>query len=304
MLNPLKKGYIFKLITVLICLAACSCRVGMGVDYLESFNTQPYSSTNPLTLSPPRADAVKTVSIDENWLDSTYLNVIMVARGHPHFPQDDIIFPNLANLLIKSSPYFNVFLSFSSGKEFVDQLKSLNEAGYAIGHLAIMGHSGTGGFFAKDRAGLYSSNYQYIKFGRPIALSIDASRLSDLQSAISSGEIVFRSGFFNILIGCNTTHGPGSFGYELAQISERPTIGTNQKVDLYHVENPGEDLKGMERGDFILYYSREDKVFVNLLSHNDARVSDLILQATQFCNTSDFRSGKHKSYSSKKNSLK
>ncbi|HEY8401926.1 MAG TPA: hypothetical protein VIK89_11725 [Cytophagaceae bacterium] len=187
-----------------------------------------------------------------------YSDLILVGIHHPIYTEDTEALIALGNMLYTKSPYFSDVCIFSTGKELLNVLKEEKRQGCVIRHLLIMGHSGFQGYFVKELAGFYRDGYEVIDEGRLYLPNEDAAFIEDLKCALENGDIEFSKDAIVVLSGCNTAHGKENIANDMAKILKVPVIGANQKVDLFNVDDPGEDMKGLESRSFYAYLPMKD----------------------------------------------
>jgi hypothetical protein len=195
-------------------------------------------------------EADKGTSIEEN---DSIANIILVGINHPAHPSDNIILPRIGDSLCRKSPYFNKVYTFKNGREFIEILKTVTKKYGKIGNLAILGHSGYQGYFVEASAGFHRNEYTILQQGRVMPFSPKVSKIKELGQLIEAKEINFSLSSVIVLVGCNTAYGEDNIAFDLADITNLPVIGSNQKVDLYNVRNQGEEMKGIEEGTFYSY---------------------------------------------------
>lgn len=189
----------------------------------------------------------------------TFHDFVLVANNHPFFPLDNSALQDLAREMVNRNPEFCYYIVFKNGKELLEILKILTKVNGYIRNLALVGHSGYEGYFAEEGAGFHRTSYKMMKGGKVIPLSENAATVSDLDLALQEGSIKFDPSGTIVLAGCNTAHGTDNFAFEFAKTVKLPVIGSDHKIDLFNVQNKGEELIGKD-GTFFVYLPVNSKI--------------------------------------------
>ena len=204
-------------------------------------------------------------------------NIILIGVEHPFYPLDDITIPNIADSLIKKSPYKFRSYKFSSGKEFIQILRKVSSRNN-IGHLVIVGHSGYEGYFVRKNSGLYRDSYKIIQNNKIIPFGEDARFIKDIKFYVDSRKIKFSNNSIIIAAGCNTAMGNENFCADMCEATHTTVLGTLDKIDLYNVECVGEEMKCEQTENGFCVYSRSENNHITkwLIKQSQLKISDAI----------------------------
>ncbi len=204
-------------------------------------------------------------------------DVVLIGIDHPYYPLDNKTFSKIADSLIYKSSFIQNKKTFSSGQDLINKLIVITQNCDAIGNLVILGHSGYQGYFVKYNAGFYRDEYEFYHHnGKVIPLDKMASRVSDLRRAVAERKIVFSDTSIIVLAGCNTAFGEDNIALDVMLATNVPVIGSNQRVDLFHGLNFGEDMLGVEQKTFYAYIPDGDSIIKYDLCHPSITITEAI----------------------------
>lgn len=204
--------------------------------------------------------------------DSRGVGYVLAGANHPYYSHDNIILPVIAQEMAEKSLYIDSVQSFATGMELVNILKSRQ----GISNLVVLGHSAHQGYFVEKSAGFYRDNYHIYQKGIRVEFAPGVAFLNDVIRGIQNGSIRFSTNAVIVLAGCNTASEQYNIAFDLARESHLPVVGVDGKLDFYHVEDRGEDLKGKTGLKFIFYFYVKDELRKEEIEADCYKVSELI----------------------------
>lgn len=203
------------------------------------------------------------------------IGVVLVGKDHPYYPKDNVTLRHLADSLNTKCSYVDTVLSYSTGKEVLAILQRITNEYGSIGNLVFYGHSGYEGFFVRQNAGFHRDAYYLSQKSKNVFLSKDAALLSDLKRLVEAKKIIFDPKSIVVLAGCNTAYGEDNMAVEFADMLNIPVAGSNQKVDLYNVQDRGEEMRGIESKSFFIYFPLETEIVKYDLKAPTIRITEI-----------------------------